>query len=714
MYAPTGDLVRIEGGSREVQLTNNIFWAETGFDIYVADNSQTGFWSDYNLLHASGTGKLVHWSGYDFTDVLDWQEDVATFDLHSSGRTAVNPTWSEPRFRDAALDDFRTPDLVGNQRFSNPAIDAGDPLTDLALPSVAAEPAGERAASRACSPAGTRNAAATTQHCGRRSTAAAISPPASPRPGSPSKRSICLRPASRPRELDSQDLVVVFGGRIRSAAEALRDLGQITLSFFDSLERLDRRRHRDGAAIRPTAGSSSAGGCKCRSARATSIFRFDAVRASGTTCDSFLDARVPAGSFRADRAGRRRVRQHQPRFAHRGPGRHAAAADRAPLARSVRRLGARPAALDPLGDLRQHVPNRRPHRPLSGRAGRADLPAQRLPPPRPTTASSPGSPANSGINYGTHGLANSGPIGRRRNRRRPQHGNVHRAGKHDRILRQRPRRLGHARATIATRASWPPRPSRIRTTCCESTRSAPTHTLHVDAGDYPIFNPLVIANVAGHGRRRRLRDERSDRRSARRRRSTTPIRCSRRRRSSSSTTPTSSRMDHLATDGGTYGLLIHNGSTNFVGSYLTTNHAGAGRLAARIRPSAARGSITSRPPPTAATALWSPARSTKFSTATPASTKARAFICSAASSFPPRLAWRATVSTTIAAGGIFRKYQRPARDRQRGPGARTRQHRPRQRGDRHRGSQRKRAGRRQHGFRSSHGGTDRHLSLPAR
>ncbi len=133
MYGPAGDLVRVEGGSHEVQLTDNIFWAEAGYDIYVADDSHAGFWSDYNLLHVSDTGKLVHWSGYDFTDILDWQEDVATYDLHSRGRTLVNPDWSEPRFLDWALDDFRTPDLIGNQRFSDPAIDAGDPLTDLAL-----------------------------------------------------------------------------------------------------------------------------------------------------------------------------------------------------------------------------------------------------------------------------------------------------------------------------------------------------------------------------------------------------------------------------------------------------------------------------------------------------------------------------------------------------------------------------------------------------
>src|SRR5262249_43707241 len=35
-------------------------------------------------------------------------------------------------------------------------------------------------------------------------------------------------------ELDSQDLVAVFGGRVRSAAEVSRDRGKLILTFFDA------------------------------------------------------------------------------------------------------------------------------------------------------------------------------------------------------------------------------------------------------------------------------------------------------------------------------------------------------------------------------------------------------------------------------------------------------------------------------------------------
>ncbi|HEY6564399.1 MAG TPA: right-handed parallel beta-helix repeat-containing protein, partial [Pirellulaceae bacterium] len=224
LYAPIGDLVRVQGGSREVELTNNQFWAESGSAIYVANDSQTGFWSDYNLLHAGDSGKLVHWSGYDFTDILDWQEDVATFDLHSRGRTVVNPGWSEPRFVDAAVDDFRTLDLASVQRSSNPAIDGGDPRTDLGI--TPATPTNLLSNSSFASGLSgwTTNAGAGTGSTNPLS----FDESPSFRPGSVplgfAEQTIDLTANGfNTSQLDSSDLVVVFGGRIRTAAEAIRD-----------------------------------------------------------------------------------------------------------------------------------------------------------------------------------------------------------------------------------------------------------------------------------------------------------------------------------------------------------------------------------------------------------------------------------------------------------------------------------------------------------
>ena len=132
-YAPAGDNIRIDGASSQIEIRNNIFWVEAGYDIYVADNSISGFFSDYNDLHASGAGKLVYWTR-DFIDILDWQEDVHEYDLNSIGYTVVNPLWSEPRFLNRGQDDYRIFDQVARLRFTSPTIDAGDPRSDQGLP----------------------------------------------------------------------------------------------------------------------------------------------------------------------------------------------------------------------------------------------------------------------------------------------------------------------------------------------------------------------------------------------------------------------------------------------------------------------------------------------------------------------------------------------------------------------------------------------------
>ncbi len=56
-YAPTGDNVRIQSSSSEVEVQNNIMWAMTGYDIYVANDSRAGFFSDYNDLSPRARAK---------------------------------------------------------------------------------------------------------------------------------------------------------------------------------------------------------------------------------------------------------------------------------------------------------------------------------------------------------------------------------------------------------------------------------------------------------------------------------------------------------------------------------------------------------------------------------------------------------------------------------------------------------------------------------
>ena len=65
--------VQIDGGSSNVQVLNNIMSASAGYDLNVADNSRSGFFSDYNDLYTTGNGEIVHYLA-DFKDILDWQD----------------------------------------------------------------------------------------------------------------------------------------------------------------------------------------------------------------------------------------------------------------------------------------------------------------------------------------------------------------------------------------------------------------------------------------------------------------------------------------------------------------------------------------------------------------------------------------------------------------------------------------------------------------
>ena len=126
IHAYVGDAIHLSGGAYNIEIISNILWADTGYDLYVANDSQTGFWSDYNTLYSTGAGKLVYWTK-DFTDILDWQDDVDQFDLHSVGVTVVNPNWAEPHFGVDANGFEITRPLVGGARPSDPTIDGGDP-----------------------------------------------------------------------------------------------------------------------------------------------------------------------------------------------------------------------------------------------------------------------------------------------------------------------------------------------------------------------------------------------------------------------------------------------------------------------------------------------------------------------------------------------------------------------------------------------------------
>jgi hypothetical protein len=124
IYAPAGDAIRLENFADAVAIRNNIVYAESGYGLYVAADSQFGYTSDYNNLYATGGGRVA-FQGKDFYDVYDWQVE-AEVDLHSIGRTDPAPTLDDPKFVNLGADDFHL-------RSNSTSIDAGQPSTPFGL-----------------------------------------------------------------------------------------------------------------------------------------------------------------------------------------------------------------------------------------------------------------------------------------------------------------------------------------------------------------------------------------------------------------------------------------------------------------------------------------------------------------------------------------------------------------------------------------------------
>lgn len=286
-YSPQGDNIRIESGASNVEVRSNILWAESGYDIYVANDSQSGFYSDYNDLYAGDNGTLVYWTK-DFADVLDWQADVARFDLHSIGHTVVDPLWAEPHFMNRGQDDYRLFGQVAGLRFSSPTVNAADPLTDQGIPALY-----HNLLVNADFESGitgwTTHATATTRTADPASFTGANYFFAGNEGTGFAEQAIDLVTAGfTETALDSNRLDLVFGGRIRAAAESPVDQGEVRVAFLDA----------SGNPLGETvakAGNVSdrwelVGGRTAMPIGTRSVtFRFDAVRKSGSSNDSYLD-----------------------------------------------------------------------------------------------------------------------------------------------------------------------------------------------------------------------------------------------------------------------------------------------------------------------------------------------------------------------------------------------------------------------------------------
>ncbi len=84
IYQQVGDGIRLDGSARNNVVYNNIVWVLSGYAMYVDNNSQVGFQSDYNLLTA-GTdpnSNVGFWAGAARKTLADFQS-ASSRDLNS-------------------------------------------------------------------------------------------------------------------------------------------------------------------------------------------------------------------------------------------------------------------------------------------------------------------------------------------------------------------------------------------------------------------------------------------------------------------------------------------------------------------------------------------------------------------------------------------------------------------------------------------------------
>ncbi|MEX2185287.1 MAG: right-handed parallel beta-helix repeat-containing protein, partial [Pirellulales bacterium] len=147
VYEPAADGVRIEGGSRSVDLRNNIlFVAGAGrYALVVERGAQRDLTSDYNLFSATTGAQLGSWQS-EFDTLLAWQLETGV-DRHS---LVGDPRFVDPLGADGVLgaagaslgtdDNFSLASTVGSyfagnwtaQLQDSIAIDAGDPTSAFA------------------------------------------------------------------------------------------------------------------------------------------------------------------------------------------------------------------------------------------------------------------------------------------------------------------------------------------------------------------------------------------------------------------------------------------------------------------------------------------------------------------------------------------------------------------------------------------------------
>ncbi len=287
-FALNSTNIMVDSGSYDVEILNNVMWAEADYDLYIADNSRVGFFSDYNDLFTSGSGLIVHYLA-DFHDILDWQQALNQFDLHSIGTAAISASEGKPQFVDASLGDLRVFPAAGGLRYTSPTVATGDPASDLALPTsyqnLITNPSFELGVT-----GWTVNVGGTTQS----SSPAAFDGSSYFFAGSVAsgfaQQTISLTAAGyTTAQLDAQNLNISVGGRIRSASETVPDQGELIITFLDGSNNTIGSPTTLFATNSSTRWELVSGSLHIPVGARSVTYRFQNLRETGTTDDSYLD-----------------------------------------------------------------------------------------------------------------------------------------------------------------------------------------------------------------------------------------------------------------------------------------------------------------------------------------------------------------------------------------------------------------------------------------
>jgi len=99
LYQPTGNAIEVSQQSCDIELRNNILWADSRIALSVSADSQFGFRSDYNLFAPAASGTLGRWQDRDFAARADWYWETGQDD-HS---LEADPQFVNPAGPDGLL-----------------------------------------------------------------------------------------------------------------------------------------------------------------------------------------------------------------------------------------------------------------------------------------------------------------------------------------------------------------------------------------------------------------------------------------------------------------------------------------------------------------------------------------------------------------------------------------------------------------------------------